>query len=104
MRDHTDEPQGDHDEPEGGWVTAPVLYDTELVTTMLCRFTGFPAEASRRCLERENGQHPDVECRALYIQADALRAGQFDLSGFDEIPEEVRRPFVGDDLSGRPHG
>lgn len=92
-----------NDEPEDGWTTAPTLIDTELVVTTLCRFTGNPVKHDERCPDLAAGLHPDEQCRALYVQADALRAGGLDLDGFDEIPEEVRRPFVGDEPSGREH-
>lgn len=105
MTDHGLDSTGEFDEPEGGWVTGPRLFDTELVVTTLCRFTGFPREHSRRCLERENGQHPDEECAALYVQVDAMQRGRLDLSAFGEvIPEEVRLPLSGDaEPSGSPH-
>lgn len=102
MNEHSQDSMGAFDEPEGGWETAPTLIDTELVVTTLCRFVGLPVGHLQPCLFRTTRRHPDEECRALYIQADALRAG-LDLGGFDEIPEEVRRPFVGDEPSGRPH-
>jgi hypothetical protein len=105
MNDHSLDSTGQFDEPEGGWETAPRLFDTELLVTTLCRFTGFPREHSGRCLEREAGQHPDEECAALYVQAGALRDGRLDLAAFGEdIPEEVRVPFAGDaEPSGGPH-
>lgn len=105
MNDHSLDSNGEFGEPEGGWETAPRLFDTELLVTTLCRFTGIPRETSERCLEREAGQHPNEECAALYVQADALTSGRLNLAAFgDAIPDEVRVPFAGDaEPSGGPH-
>jgi hypothetical protein len=105
MKEYLPDSGGEFDEPEEGWATAPRLFDTELHVTTLCRFTGFPRESSGRCLEREAGQHPNEECAALYVQADALTHGRLDLAAFgDHVPEEVRVPFAGDaEPSGGPH-
>lgn len=81
-------------EPDGGWVEAggtPV--DTELLQTVLCRFTGRPA-GFLGCLTREQRLHPDVDCQAVYFQSHALLDGRLAAS---ELPtaEEVRAPWSG---------
>jgi len=58
---------GEHGEPEDGWQTAPQLVDTVLVTIMACKFTGTMLESQDACAARLERRHPDVDCRALYI-------------------------------------
>lgn len=92
-----------HDEPEDGWVTAPQLIDTELLAVTLCRFTGQAVPHSDRCPERGLNLHPDIECRSLFLQADALTSGTLKLGAFEEIPEEIRQPWTGGDQIGTGH-
>lgn len=102
--DHSVDSTGEFQEPEGGWITAPLLVDTELLITTLCRFTGVPVGHDAVCAARLDRRHPDVDCRAFYVQVDALRAGQVDLSGFGgELPEEIRLPLIGNEPTGGQH-
>lgn len=91
-------------EPEGGWVTAPTLIDTELLVTTLCRFSGEAVGHEQDCQYRLLRRHPDQECRALYFQGSALNEGLVSLEKFDALPEEVRVPFGGGDSGGSDHG
>lgn len=93
----------DTDEPVEGWQKAPLLIDTELVSTVLCRFTGRPLTLEHGCLERSIRQHPDVECQALYFQAEALYRGVVGQSEFPTTQEEVRVPWSGGDVIGTTH-
>jgi hypothetical protein len=87
-------------EPEDGWVEAPVtLLDTELLQTVLCRFTGHPA-GFLGCLAREQRRHPDVDCQAVYFQSYALLEGRLAVETFPAVAEEVRSPW----LQGEPIG
>ncbi len=87
-------------EPEGGWVEAPAtLIDTELLQTVLCRFTGHPA-GFLGCLAREQRRHPDVNCQTVYFQSYALVEGRVSTEDFSHVPEEVRAPW----LQGEPIG
>jgi hypothetical protein len=96
MTDHSQDQIG-VDEPEGGWVVAPTLVDTQILTIALCRFTGCKpndeTEASDHvvCPERVKGVHVDEECITLYHQADALRAGlvQYDLAATEVTVSEA---------------
>lgn len=81
------------DEPEDGWVGARPLIDTEVLSLVLCRFTGERLGLQESCQARVLGRHPDVICHALFLQADALQGA---LAGGEEIPEaqsELRRPY-----------
>lgn len=89
-------------EPEGEWVTAQQLWDTELLVIVLCRFTGIPLSHDQACIEREAHQHPNVECRTMFFQASAL-AGVMKLDAFDPLPEQVRRPWTGGEQIGTTH-
>jgi hypothetical protein len=81
------------DEPEEGWVEAPTLVDTQVLTIALCRFTGDrPERETGRCLQRQLRLHEDVDCVTLYHQADALRNG---LVHYELPATEVTAPVEG---------
>lgn len=90
-------------EPEDGWVEAPALIDTELLSTVLCRFTGRPLDLSLGCLERAERLHPDLSCGAIYYQAQALASGRLVMEDFAAPPEQVRAPWQGGDVIGTTH-
>lgn len=93
----------DTGEPEGGW-SAPSkrLYDTEIITLTLCKFTGLRLDpAVRACVARVDGYHADEDCPAVFFSAVALQRGELDITNFDAIPAEVRVPFAG---AGEPTG
>lgn len=102
--DHSVDTTGEFSEPEGGWISAPQLVDTELLVTTLCRFTGRQVLHTELCPDRLAALHVDIDCRAFYVQAEALAEGRVDLAGFGPmLPEEVRLPFVGGEPSGTTH-
>lgn len=64
------------DEPEEGWTQAPTLTDTQMLSIVLCRYTGNrPEQVTTRCMARSLKLHEDVDCMTLYHQEEALRAG-----------------------------
>ncbi len=90
-------------EPEGGWIEAPAtLIDTELLQTVLCRFTGRPT-GFLGCLTREQRLHPDVDCQAVYFQSYALMEGRLVAEEFPVAAEEVRAPWPSGDPIGTEH-
>lgn len=103
--DHAQDSTGNFEEPPGGWIDSRQLVDTELLVTVLCKFTGRPLTLwGGQCPDRLEHRHPDLWCRAFYVQAEAARDGRLDLAGFgDVLPEEVRVPLGGGEPTGRPH-
>lgn len=97
MTKHADDTIG-VDEPEDGWVTSPQLYDTIITSTTLCRFTGVPVNLEGDCPARD--RHADVDCRSLYMQAEAIAAGALDQALFNDAQQVVRRHTAGDDVVG----
>lgn len=92
-------------EPTDGWVTSPLLTDTELLVTTLCRFSGSATSHRDACPGRVNSMHPDVECRTLFFQAEAFSRGLIDLEGFGaSVPEQIRVPWRGGTPIGTSHG
>jgi hypothetical protein len=102
MVDHSKDNLGEHGEPDGGWVSAPQLIDTELLTIVLCRFTGEQlASLDDRCEARTIRLHPDEDCAAVYVQFDALDQGRtIDMQRLAGIQEELRVPFGGENDLG----
>lgn len=89
MTDHGLEQIG-QDEPEGGWVTGPELFDGEVTTVVLCRWTGRRMGLGGPCDMAH--RHPPGDCSALYIQADALtKGGLVDQELFEMATEILRR-------------
>lgn len=82
-------------EPQDGWVSGPELTDTELLVTTLCRFSGNPASHGEPCPTRSARLHPDVECRTLFFQAEALGRGVTGLEDYESVPEQLRQPWSG---------
>ena len=73
-------------EPVGEWQTARQLHTTEIVSIILCKFTGDrTVEGGSTCPHRAVS-HPDEECSMQYWSADAIT------SGF--IPTEMTAPEV----------
>jgi hypothetical protein len=68
VREHPLEP--DPDEPEDGWVISPELFDGEITTIELCRWTGSRRAFGGTCPLAH--RHAPGECAALFVQADAL--------------------------------
>lgn len=96
--DHSQE-QLVHDEPEGGWVTAPQLYDGVIETLILCRYTATRLGLGQPC--PMGARHPAGECASVYLQAEAISGGGLlDQQRFDEATEVIRRSRMGDDLTG----
>jgi hypothetical protein len=94
MNNHASEIIG-NDEPEGGWVTAPTLADSQILTIALCRYTGDkPEREGLRCQAREAMMHADVDCVTLYHQAEALASG---VIRYDMTAPEVTQSAAGDD-------
>lgn len=90
-------------EPDGGWVEAPTqLIDTELLQTVLCRFTGHPV-GFLGCLAREQRRHPDVDCQTVYFQSYALLEGRVPTSTLRLAAEEIRAPWSGGEPIGTEH-
>lgn len=103
--DHSVDTTGEFQEPAGGWVEGPQLFDTELLVTSLCRFSGEPVGHGEICPAWLEHRHPDEPCVAYYVQAAAFREGRIDLSGFgNTLPEEVRLPSAGGEPTGGSHG
>lgn len=73
---YEDAPRRDLDEPDE-WETGPQLWTQPLITTVLCRYTGFPypLEEDPVCLERANQQHPDEDCWEHFYSAAGIRDG-----------------------------
>ena len=67
-------------EPEGGWETSPALLTQEIVTLMLCKFSGIRPEDGLVCEARANGRHANVNCLAYYHSAAGLRAGSVEVN------------------------
>lgn len=89
-------------EPDGGWVGASgPLVDTELLQTVLCRFTGRPV-GFLGCLTREQRLHPDVDCQAVYFQSHALLDGRLAASQMPTA-EEIRAPWSGGEPTAGDH-
>lgn len=87
MREHDTTAPGP-DEPEDGWVKSDPLADSEILSIVLCRFTGEkPTSNSEkpRCSMRALAQHEDVDCLTLYHQEAALRSGRihYELPGLE---------------------
>lgn len=82
------------DEPSEGWVAGYPLIDTQLLTVTLCRFTGDKLAAGDLCLDRTANRHPDVDCHALFFQADALSSDMVAGAQLPEAVSEVRAPFA----------
>lgn len=84
-----------HDEPEGGWVSAPPLFDTINVTITLCQFSGDQPVAGE-CVHRRAERHPDVDCLAVYILAQrVMDMGVRDLvSLLSDPPSNLTRPSI----------
>lgn len=88
-------------EPAEGWEGGQRLYDSELLTVVLCRYTGARIEDGR-CTAAE--RHPATFCPALYLQAEATRGDvvSFLDTYFDQqVPEELRASRFGDEPTGR---
>lgn len=88
------------DEPDEGWVTATPLIDSEVVEVVLCRFTGYKVPVDDTCSTLLEGGHPDVECRAVYLQADNLPFITSGGMGFDDAQDEIRQPWRGGEWTG----
>lgn len=98
MTNHGDDPIIEN-EPEGGWVTAPPLYDSEITSLILCRFTGVSPLNDGTCPARALRTHKDEDCLTLFISAEALRDGTVPL----EMPAlETRVPASGTDATYTP--
>lgn len=96
MREHDTTAPGP-DEPEEGWQTAEPLVDSQILSIVLCRFTGekplgITLQNKPTCSMRALAKHEDVDCLTLYHQADALRSGKihYDMPGL-----EVTVPVAG---------
>lgn len=80
-------------EPEGGWIWAPTLIDTQILQLLLCRFTGDKVTINEPCQARFVMAHPDVECRTVFVQTEGLKAALVDSLLLPEITDEVRAPY-----------
>lgn len=93
----------DDDIPDGrdtGWQSGPRLYDSELLTLTLCRYTGEPPMVNGECAARAARQHRDVECFQLFFSAEALKREGIDFLNYDGVPREIRLPEGGDEATG----
>jgi hypothetical protein len=79
-------------EPEDGWVEGRAQFPQALVTTTLCRYTGFPFD-QEGCVERKAGQHPDFDCWEHFHSATALRYGLIEV----DVPVAVKQVRYGPD-------
>ena len=97
MREH-DTSAPTPDEPEGGWQQAPTLHDSEILSVVLCRYTGqqpiLTGDRVGLCDARLYSQHPDVECMTLYHQQEALQGGRIH---YDMPATEVTLSLAGTD-------
>ena len=98
LKEYGHDADGGHGEPQDGWVTAPTLVDTEILTLALCRYTGHAPDVNGRCHQRALRLHADVECTTLYHQAEALRSGRVH---YDLPAAEVTVPVAGDEPTYR---
>jgi hypothetical protein len=81
-------------EPEGGWVEAPTLIDTQILQTLLCKFTGDKVTIEEPCQARFGLFHPDVECKTVFVQTEGLKAALVDGLLLPEVTDEVRAPHA----------
>ena len=81
-------------EPDGGWVEAPMLIDTQILQLLLCRFTGDKVSLEEPCRARFGLFHPDVECKTVFVQTEGLKAALVDALVLPEITDEVRAPYA----------
>lgn len=88
MREHTD---SEDPNPDEGWVTGERLWDSEIASITLCRFSGIAVDGG--CPARRQERHPDVDCEGLFVSIEALRAGTIDLTQFGE--GTIRIPMGG---------
>lgn len=108
MSEHGLDNQGGHQEPDGGWVRAEPLIDTEITSLTLCRFTGKQVGLDEFCFDRIHGRHRDITCVTLYFQEAALDAlttgeGELDQASFSTAQEVIRVPMFGGDPIGTTH-
>lgn len=89
-------------EPDDGWQTARPLIDTQIVELVLCRFTGDKTSVDGGCQARALNLHPDMDCRALFLNAATLSTGPAS-AGFPEPQDEVRVPFRSGEAIGTGH-
>ncbi|MCW2613070.1 MAG: hypothetical protein JWN08_64 [Frankiales bacterium] len=84
---------GDHagsDEPDGGWVAASGLYDSEIITLTLCRFTGYRLLREQECDARTSARHSDVDCHQAYAALPHVL--DHSITTIMSLPDELRRP------------
>lgn len=88
------------DEPKDGWVTGQDLFDTEVITTTLCRYTGDQLGPNMECIYRRKRQHPDVNCVAFYHLADAIVDGRVALTA--EVTDAIAQKVTADPGDAEP--
>lgn len=88
MREHSTVPGPN--EPDEGWQKAETLHDAEILSIVLCSFTGerpygLGSGNQPTCSQRALDKHADVECLKLYHQEEALRGGRvhYDMPGLE---------------------
>lgn len=90
--------EDDANEPEGGWEGGPDLYDTELVSVVLCKYTGYIVnDVDQPCEHADT--HAPGPCFTLFHSATALTNGTIDIARFptDITVTEVRAGAFADD-------
>jgi hypothetical protein len=83
-------------EPEGGWQTAPLLSDTELISIVCCKWTGLSLKAPEHyCLARDLRGHRDEDCAAVFIRAKDSEGNDIPVG----VVSEITVSTAGDDLN-----
>lgn len=86
-----DDHQPEYDEPEGDWVTAPLLTSQPLVMLTLCRYSGDRFDNNAPVCPARGDTHPDVDCWEHFYSTAAILAGAvFDADEVDLTTTEVR--------------
>lgn len=93
MTDHGRELIGP-DEPEGGWVSSPQLFDGAIEMLIMCRYTATRLGLGEPCPMA--ARHPAGLCASVYLQAEAITSGGvLDQERFEEATEVIRRSRMG---------